>query len=236
MWSPHPERPIGRLADFWHPDGVVLLGGPIEGPCVNAALAAAAHGEWPRPAAMAMGPPAGPFVRGLVTARLRLMEDSARLVTQLLGHAPPDYPARHVALLLLVYCVAPKADHLLRLLPPAVNASFAPQVDRILLETLESIVEARLSARQVEQSQFALTEGGLGLWARSGGMAAAAYVGSWALTYHRVSAATGWTLPLDWADAPTASTAYALFSAVASVRDAGAAQGCYWIRPGGAPR
>ena len=222
VWSPTPEPPIGPLAAYWRPAGLVILGGPMEAPCIHTGLIEANHNTWPRAGAMAFGCPAGKCVQGLVDARLRLMDDAAGLVTQLLGHAPPDYPAAHVALLLLVHCIAPKADHLLRHLPPASSASFAPRVDRLLLETFQAILGARLSARQAEQLQFPLSEGGVGLLARSGAFAAAAYIGSWALVYHRVAAATGWSLPVNSAGVRPNSTAYHLHSAVVTAHAAGA--------------
>ena len=103
---------------------------------------------------MAFGASAGPCVLGLIETRLRLMADAADLVATLPSRAPPDFPALHTALLLLLYCVAPKADHLLRHLPPAVSASFAPQVGRLLLETIQTILGARLNASQARQIQF----------------------------------------------------------------------------------
>ena len=222
VWSPRPEAPLGQLHDFWCPDGLIVLGGPMEAPNVHSALTVADHGEWPRAGAMAFGAVAGPCVLGLVETRLRLMEDAANLVVALHSRAPPDFPALHIAYLLLLYCVAPKADHLLRHLPPAFSVSFAPRVDQLLLETLQTILGVRLNASQARQIQFTLSEGGVGLLARSGAPAAAAYVGSWALVYHRVAAATGWSLPSDPANTPNGSIAHALHDAIQIVHEAGA--------------
>ena len=84
----------------------------MDAPTVQTGLVSADHSSWPRPGAMAFGASPGTCVQSLVETPLRLMEQAADLVTQLPSRAPPSYPASQVALLLLVYCVAPKADHL----------------------------------------------------------------------------------------------------------------------------
>ena len=113
-----------------------------------------------RAGAMELGP-AEPsaLTRAFIDARLSLMRQSADLVRALPGRAPADYPAVQVALLLLVFCVAPKADHLLRHLPPAVSAPLAVEVDRLVLETFQAILGARLSTAQLEQAQLPLSMG-----------------------------------------------------------------------------
>ena len=99
---------------------------------------------------------------------------------------------------------APYKTILLRHVPQAISASFAPRVDQLLLETFQTILGAQLNASQAEQVQFPLSLGGVGLLARSGAFSAAAYVGSWALVYHRVVDATGWSLPVPswWSELP----------------------------------
>ena len=93
-----------------------------------------------------------------------------------------------IALQLLVFCVAPKADHLLRHLPPSSGTVLATNIDQLLLETFQTLFEVRLSADQAEQASFALARGGLGCRRRGGGCELAAYLGSWALVYHKVVA------------------------------------------------
>ena len=66
--------------EFCTAEGIVILGGPLETSSSTTALANVSHGEWPRPSAVAFGATTGPFVRGLVEARLRLMRDCAALV------------------------------------------------------------------------------------------------------------------------------------------------------------
>ena len=180
---------------------------------------------------MAFGASSGPCVQGLTDTRLRLMDQTAQLVTMLPSRTPASYPASHVALLLLTFCVAPKADHLLRHLPPAISATFAPRVDRLLLETFQSILGARLSPSQAEQARFPLSAGGVGLLARSGALAAGAYVGSWALVYHRVAAATGWSLPGDSSSILPGTAADHLLKAIQATRAAGAAHAQHFMEP-----
>ena len=74
------------------------------------------------------------FVRDFLESRLSAMREAALLVESLASHAPADFPALHIAFQLLVVCLAPKADHLLRHLPPAVTGQLARGVDQLLLE------------------------------------------------------------------------------------------------------
>ena len=67
--------------------------------------------------------------------------------------------------------------------------------------------------------------------ARSGAFAAAAYIGSWALVYHRVAAATGWSLPESLASAPPHTTAHHLFSAIQTTQAAGADSAQHLLDP-----
>lgn len=164
-WSPTPEPTLGQLSPFWQPEGIVILDGPMDAPSVQIGLVSADHSPWPRPGGMVFGASPGPCVQGLVDTRSRLMDEAAHLVTLLPSKAPLSYPAAQVALLLLLmYCVAPRADHLLRHLPPAISNAFAPRVDQLLLETFQSSLRARLSATHAEQIQFPLSEGGWFCW------------------------------------------------------------------------
>ena len=191
VWTPRRVRPPGFLARHWCPDGVVILGGPVEAPTLSLALAQDAL----RPNAYPVGLPAGCFVQTFVAARLATMRQAAALLARLVASAPSDYPALQIALQLLVFCVAPKADHLLRHLPPSVGATLGTDVDQLLLEALQTTFGVQLSARQGAQAAFSLSEGGLGLRSRGGAHAAAAYLGSWALVYHRVASTLIWCLP-----------------------------------------
>jgi len=198
VWTPRQVQPPGILARHWCPDGVVVLGGPLEAPSLSAALAHDAY----RPSAFPVGLPSGNFVQDFAAARLQSMRLAASLLEQMVTKAPPDYPALQIALQLLVSCVAPKADHLLRHLPPTVGAALGTNIDQLLLESLQSIFGIRLSTRQAALATFSLTDGGLGLRARGGGYAAAAYTGSWALVYHKVASSLVWCLPECGADGP----------------------------------
>ena len=62
VWSPRPERPIGQLGEFWNPDGLIVLGGPLEKSNIELALAEADHGTCPHAGASALGAPQGPCV------------------------------------------------------------------------------------------------------------------------------------------------------------------------------
>ena len=117
----------------------------------------------------------------------------------------------------LSLCVAPKCDHLLRHLPPRVTARFGSQVDQLLLETFSNLVGLRLTPAQAEQVQMRVPDGGLGLRSRSGPLAAAAYLGSWALCAASVAEGTGISVaavPALFAD---------LAAAAEQVREAGCA-------------
>ncbi len=217
VWTPRQVRPPGSLSQHWCPDGIVVLGGPLEAASLSAALA---H-DVLRPSAFPVALPAGTFVQEFVSAKLDGMRRAADLVVQLPTKAPHDFPALQIALQLLVYCVAPKADHLLRHLPPSVGAPLGSSVDQLLLETLQSMFGVQLSARQAVQATFSLSEGGLGLRARCGGYAAAAYIGSWALVYHKVAATLNWCLPECDPEGPTSLPGRHIWDGLRTCADAG---------------
>ena len=100
-----------------------------------------------------------------------------------------------------------------------------------MLETFQSIFGSRLNAVQVEQAQFPLSAGGVGLLARSGALAAAAYVGSWALVYHRVAAATGWSLPAEPSGILPGIIARTLYGASLTTQAAGATSASHLLDP-----
>ena len=185
-WSPSGSAPPGRLAACWARDGIVLLGAPLDSDH-NDSLHPGDHASF-----LCTG---SSFGARFLAKRLAHMEEVASSLLALPGNTPANFPALHSALLLLVWCLAPKADHLFRLLPPEVTSPLALGVDRLLLETFSQLFEVVLSTGQAQQLGFSLSEGGFGLRPRGGGFAAASYIGSWVLTYSEVVAATGSQLP-----------------------------------------
>ena len=114
--SPQQVSPPGALAQYWQPDGIVVLGGPVDAPSLSAAIQQDAL----RSRATPFCDLAGPFAHNFALEKLSSMRRSADLVIQLASRAPSEAPGLQIAFQLLLFCVAPKADHLLRLLPPAV--------------------------------------------------------------------------------------------------------------------
>ena len=200
VWSPRQIRPPGMLAQHWRPDGVVVLGGPLDAPSLSVALSQDAL----RSSAFPVGASSGAFVEAFVSAKLAGMRAAAEAVLAFVANAPHEHPALQIGLQLLMFCVAPKCDHLLRHLPPSVGCAVGSNVDLLLQETLQSMFGFNLRPRQAEQASFSLSGGGLGLRSRGGGYAAAAYVGSWALVYHRVAATLSWCFPECSEQGPTA--------------------------------
>ena len=91
------------------------------------------------------------FVKQFLSDRLAIMKLAADAVLQMVSQVPYEFPALHVAFLLLRFCVAPKADHLLRHLPPLHGAALGADIDQLLLETLQSLFGFRLDP---EKSQL----------------------------------------------------------------------------------
>ena len=141
-----------------------------------------------------MGAEDGAFTQDFLDGRLDSMRKAAGALERLVCEAPPCAPALQIAVQLLTFCVAPKGDHLLRHLPPRVTARFGSQVDQLLLETFNNLVSLKVTPAQAEQVQMRVPDGGMGLRARSGPQAAAAYLGSWALCAAGVAEATGISL------------------------------------------
>ena len=215
IWSPTQVCPPGDLAQYWRPDGIVVLGGPLG----ELSLTTALRHDQLRAQAVPYGNQSGPFVSAFLEARLDAMRKAAETVLVLPSKAPHDYPALQIALQLLVFCVAPKADHLLRHLPPAASATLASNIDQLILETFQRMFEVRLSTAQAEQVSFSLAEGGLGLRARGRGCELGAFLGSWALVYHKITATLGWRFSGD--HAPLGST----FARVREAAEAAVAAG-----------
>ena len=57
-------------------------------------------------------------------------------------------------MLLLVFCVAPKCDHLFRMLPPDQVADLAEQIDALLHDPFCRILDLELTPLQARQLQF----------------------------------------------------------------------------------
>ena len=99
----------------------------------------------------------------------------------------PSVPDLQVAWLLLFFCASPRAQYVLRALPPALTAAFAFEHDRGVLLCLAQLLQVDpgagdplpdLTARRVH---LALRHGGLGLRSAAA-HAPAAYFASWADT------------------------------------------------------
>jgi hypothetical protein len=81
------------------------------------------------------------------------------------------------------------------------------------------------------QSTLGLNEGGLGLRARGGAHAAAAYVGSWALVYHRVASTLGWCFPECGAEGPEALPGRFVWDSLRTCSEHGAADAALLMDP-----
>ena len=97
----------------------------------------------------------------------------------LVTHVPSHYPALLIALQLLIFCVAPRIDHLLRMIPPSVSTQYAEDVDHLFMETLNRLLDFELDIARVAQMQRRLKRGGLGIRKRGGSFTSIAYVASW---------------------------------------------------------
>ena len=137
-WTPSGAPPPGALAPHWQRDGIVLLGGPLEDDHVADA------NEHTR---CLLDPSAGgALVRRWFDQRLVKMRSDCELLLSLASRAPGQYPALQTALQLLVFCVAPRADHLFRMVAPSASATLAASVDQLLLETTSQLFGFEVSA------------------------------------------------------------------------------------------
>ena len=188
VWTPDGTPPPPGLRTHWSPHGIVLLGGPLD-----------ARDSKPFVAddqAALLGDPTADLLATFLNKRLAHMRAVSELICELPHQAPAGVPALHIAFLLLHFCVAPKVDHLFRLLPPAATQALAHGVDRLLLEKFSELLGVSLSWLQARQLRLRVADGGLGLLARGGAYPAAAYVSAWALSYHAVSQVCG--CPRHW--------------------------------------
>ncbi len=76
----------------------------------------------------------------------------------------PRLPTLQVAWLLLYYCAAQRANHLIRLLPPSLSAEYAEKHDQAILHCLETLLQAGpLSENAKRVANLRCVNGGLGL-------------------------------------------------------------------------
>jgi hypothetical protein len=141
------------------------------------------------------------YVADVLSGYAAKVEGFSDLVVDFVHHAPPDAPARQAGTLLLRYCLASKAAHLLRLLPPDVTAPLTARVDAAMARGFAMVNQ--LDPAEVEESRFRiglpLADGGLGLrpleWSRH-----TAHVASWLQCAAGVAKALGDAIPelRDW--------------------------------------
>ena len=119
-------------------------------------------------------PDSGDLSSTWANSRLDLMHRDCQLLIGLLTNAPCEAPALLIAYHLLIYCAAPRADHLFRLAPPAHTAPLAESVDQLLLEIIQRLFSFELDASQADQARWRIRDAGLSLRSRRGAYAAAA--------------------------------------------------------------
>eukprot|EP00973_Karenia_brevis_P054971 7643128-Karenia_brevis.AAC.1 len=150
------------------------------------------------------------------------MQHHCDLLLALAAHAPGQFPALLIALQLLVFCVAPKADHLFRMVHPGVTGPLAESVDQLLLETINQLFGFELDSARAALMQRRLGDGGLGLRRRGGPFAAAAWLASWGQCYKAVHEGTSWQIAMPLSEAPAGSLSQLIQGAAELVRDSGA--------------
>jgi len=121
----------------------------------------------------------------------------------------PQVPTLQIAWLLLYFCAAQRANHLIRLLPPTLSAEYAARHDRAILKCLETLVQAGpLSENAKRIATLRCVNGGLGLRSATR-TAAAAFWAAWAdalpMLHRRVpEVAYKWSEALEFAQAHVA--------------------------------
>ena len=90
--------------------------------------------------------PGGSLTDAWADSRLRKMREDCDLLLQLVSQSPGQTPALLIAFQLLAYGVAPRADHLFRMISPSLSAPLAEAVDQLLLETTEQLFGFELDA------------------------------------------------------------------------------------------
>ena len=128
---------------------------------------------------VALGVPIGheEFIRSCASGRL---EKERRLLLQL-----PQLPDLQCAWLLLLFCVAPRAQHLLHTVPPAAIAEYARAHDNAVWQTMQDMLGGREADAEAAQHQardiafLPASLGGLGLL-HAERISPAAYGAAWA--------------------------------------------------------
>ena len=212
-WTPAGDCPPGALAPLWCPEGLVLLGGPLEDDHNSA--------DQDETRCIADSTPGQSLSRGWFEKRVEKMRTDCELLQALAARAPGQFPALQIALQLLVFCVAPRADHLLRMVPPGVSGELAGSVDQLLLECTNQLFGFELDPARAAQIQWRLGDGGLGIRRRGGPHASAAWLASWAQCYEGVRRGTSWEIT-SLAEAAPGSLSDRIRRAAEDVRDHGA--------------
>ena len=121
----------------------------------------------------------------------------------------PRLPTLQIAWLLLYYCAAQRANHLIRLLPPSLSVDYAEKHDRAILQCLEVLIQAGPLPENAKRiASLRCVNGGLGL--RSARRTAqAAFWAAWAdalpMLHRRVPQyASQWSEALEFAQANVA--------------------------------
>ena len=121
----------------------------------------------------------------------------------------PRVPTLQIAWLLLYYCAAQRANHLIRLLPPSLSVEYAEKHDRAILQCLEALIQAGPLPENAKRiASLRCVNGGLGL--RSARRTAqAAFWAAWAdalpMLHRRVPQhASQWSEALEFAQANVA--------------------------------
>ena len=121
----------------------------------------------------------------------------------------PRVPTLQIAWLLLYYCAAQRANHLIRLLPPSLSVDYAEKHDRAILKCLEALIQAGPLPENAKRiASLRCVNGGLGL--RSARRTAqAAFWAAWAdalpMLHRRVPQhASQWSEALEYAQANVA--------------------------------
>ena len=130
-------------------------------------------------------------------------------VEQVLLDWIPKVPTLQIGWLLLYFCAATRANHLIRLLPPSLSTEYAERHDRAILQCLESLLQAGpLPEKAKRIAILRCVNGGLGL--RSAKQTApAAYWAAWADALPMLHArlpeqAYAWSEALEFAQANVA--------------------------------
>ena len=141
--------------------------------------------------------PGGDFVADFIQGRLTAYRRAVDALITLVARAPPSAPVLQIAFALLVFCVAPRLDYLLRHLSPSLGLELGERIDRTLAESLNDLLSVRFTPGQWAQAQLAVGDGGIGLRRRGGLTPVLQHLASWQVTSAAVTSiltASGHTL------------------------------------------